>query len=126
MGPDVDFTARELELLSAELERSAAPELLARQQLRKEKIQDTTDANELLRRDGELPACRECGAIPYLSFVRCSCRYAPAVNPSVSMPRTLNRVNFCSRLPSPRAQLPYMRHVCGMSIKHACGRWGTD
>lgn len=39
VGPDVDFTARELELLAAELERTAAPEISARQQLRKEKIQ---------------------------------------------------------------------------------------
>ena len=75
VGPEVEFTARELQLLSAELERGAGPEILAREQLRQEGVQETADAAELLQMGGELPACQECGAIPYLSFLRCSCRW---------------------------------------------------
>ena len=74
VDPNVDFTPRELQVLAAELRRSADPELLSRQQLRKVKVQETVKAAELLQTDGELPACRECGAIPYLSYIRCSCR----------------------------------------------------
>ncbi len=50
------------------------PELRARTNLRKERIQETSTAPELRQTAGELPSCRECGAIPYLSYVRCSCR----------------------------------------------------
>ena len=54
--------------------RCAGPELRARTNLRKERVQETSTAPELLQTAGELPSCRECGAIPYLSYVRCSCR----------------------------------------------------
>ncbi len=50
------------------------PEMEARENLRKERIQESSTAPELLQTDGELPSCRECGGIPYLSYVRCSCR----------------------------------------------------
>ena len=56
------------------LRRCAGPELLARTNLRKERILETSTAPELLQTAGDLPSCRECGAIPYLSYVRCSCR----------------------------------------------------
>lgn len=84
-APNVDFTAQELQLLAAELERSTDPEVVLRQQLRKEKIQESSKAHELLQTDGELPACRECGAIPYLSYIRCSCRCPPF---SLTLPNT--------------------------------------
>ena len=48
-----------------------------RENLRKERIQESSSSPELLQTAGELPSCRECGGIPYLSYVRCSCRCAP-------------------------------------------------
>ena len=40
-----------------------------RENLRKEFIQESASAPELLQTAGELPSCRECGGIPYLSYV---------------------------------------------------------
>ena len=74
VAANVDFTAHELQLLAAEVERRTDPELALRDHLRKEKVQESSKAAELVQKDGDLPACRECGAIPFLSYIRCSCR----------------------------------------------------